>query len=37
MILSDNLFFCKKNFGWLDAWDLNPEGMESLWIMASAT
>jgi hypothetical protein len=32
--------FCggeKKNFGWMNVWELNPEGMISLWLKAFAT
>jgi hypothetical protein len=27
----------KKNFGWMDVWGLNREGLGSLWLIASAT
>jgi hypothetical protein len=30
MIASGNLSFRKKNFGWLHAWELNPEGLLAL-------
>jgi hypothetical protein len=25
---------CENNFGWMDAWELNPERMGSLWLKA---
>jgi hypothetical protein len=28
---------CKKDFGWIALWGLNPEVMGSLWLMASTT
>jgi hypothetical protein len=28
---------CKKDFGWISLWGLNPEMLWSLWLMASAT
>jgi hypothetical protein len=27
----------EKNCGCMDAWELNPEGVGSLWLMASTT
>jgi hypothetical protein len=27
----------EKNFGWMHVWELNPEGLGSLWLMASVT
>jgi hypothetical protein len=27
----------ERNFGWMDVWELNPERLGSLWLMASAT
>jgi hypothetical protein len=27
----------ESNFGWMDFWELNPEGLGLLWLMASAT
>jgi hypothetical protein len=32
MILSGNMSFMKRNFGWLDIWELNPELLGSLWL-----
>jgi hypothetical protein len=34
---SANLSFTKKNFGWMDVRELNPERMGSLWLKASVT
>jgi hypothetical protein len=31
------LVLCERNFGWMDVWELNPEGLGSHWLMASAT
>jgi hypothetical protein len=28
---------CEKNFGWMDVWELNPEGLESLRLKAFGT
>jgi hypothetical protein len=28
---------CEKDFGWMALWELNPEVVGSLWLMASAT
>jgi hypothetical protein len=27
----------EKNFGWMDVWELNPEGLGSLWLITSTT
>jgi hypothetical protein len=37
MIPSGNLSFMKWNFSWMDVWELNPEVLGLLWLMASAT
>jgi hypothetical protein len=37
MIPSGSLSFCEKDFGWMDVWELNPEGMISLLLKAVAT
>jgi hypothetical protein len=29
--------FCKKDFGWIGLWKLNPEVLGSLWLTASST
>jgi hypothetical protein len=31
------LVLYERNFGWMDVWDLNPQVLGSLWLMASAT
>jgi hypothetical protein len=31
------LVLCEKDFGWVALWELNPEVLGSLWLMASAT
>jgi hypothetical protein len=30
-------FLYEMDFGWMALWDLNPEVLGSLWLMASAT
>jgi hypothetical protein len=37
MIPSGNLPFSEKNFGCTDVWELNTQGLGSLWLKASAT
>jgi hypothetical protein len=31
------LVLFERNFGWMDEWELNPDGLGSLWLMASET
>jgi hypothetical protein len=31
------LVFYEKDFGWMEVWELNPEVLGSLWLMAFAT
>jgi hypothetical protein len=31
------LVLYEKNFGWMNVWELNPEVLGSLWLMASQT
>jgi hypothetical protein len=31
------LVLYERNFGWMDVWELNPEGLGSFWLTASAT
>jgi hypothetical protein len=37
ILMDDTIGQCvlwEKNFGWMDVWELNPEGLESLWLKA---
>jgi hypothetical protein len=31
------LVLCEKDFGWMALWELNPEVLGSIWLMAYAT